>query len=175
MAFRFKRLKILGLVLVDCHKFEDALGFLVKTYLESEFKKAKINLEFKEYFYAFSRKNVIHGLHYQKYPYEQGKPIHVTKGRIFDVAVDIRKKSPFYGKWAGMILSEKSPQAFWIPPGFAHGYQSPKDSCVNYTMSSEYSSIYESGIMWNDKALNIKWPIKRPIISQRDSNFKEFD
>lgn len=175
MAFEFKKLKIPGLILIEGHKFEDERGFLVKTYLESEFKKAKIDYEFKEYYYSFSKRNVTRGLHYQKYPYEQGKLIHVTQGKIFDVAVDIRKKSPFYGKWTSVVLSEKSPQIFWIPPGFAHGYQSLEDSCVSYIMTSEYSPKYEDGIIWNDKKLNIKWPIKKPILSKRDSSFPKFN
>ncbi|MHB1830409.1 MAG: dTDP-4-dehydrorhamnose 3,5-epimerase [Candidatus Micrarchaeaceae archaeon] len=175
MPFKFKQLKIPGLTIINCHRFKDERGFLVKTYLESEFKKAKINYNFKEYFYSFSIKNAIHGLHYQKYPSEQGKLIHVTKGKIFDVAVDIRKNSKFYGKWESVILSEKDPKALWIPPGFAHGYQSLEDSCVNYLMTSEYSKLHESGIIWNDKKLNINWPIKKPLVSKRDSNFEGFN
>ena len=124
-----------------------------------------------------SKKNVIRGLHIQK-KYPQGKFVSVLKGKIFDVAVDLRKKSKTFGKYFSITLSEKNSKSVFIPPGFAHGFCSlVNDSLVLYGCTNYRSKKNEIGIVWNDNTLNIKWPINRPSISVKDKKnitFKQF-
>ena len=122
-----------------------------------------------------SKKNIIRGLHYQsKDP--QGKFISVVKGKIFDVAVDLRKNSKTFGKHFKTILSDKNETSIYIPQGFAHGFATlDKENIVVYSCSNYRNKKSERGIIWNDKKLNIKWPILKPIISKKDLNNLTFD
>ena len=111
-------------------------------------------------------------MHYQLEPYAQGKLVKVVTGRIFDVAVDIRKNSPTFGKWVSAELSEENKQMLWIPPGFAHGFISFEDNTnVLYKSTNEYNKESERGILWNDLEINIKWPIDKPILSEKDKKY----
>ncbi len=126
---------------------------------------------------SFSKKNVIRGLHLQKRN-SQGKFISVIKGKIFDVVVDLRKNSKTYGKYLSTILSEKNSKSIFVPPGFAHGFCAlSKENYVVYSCTKYRDEKSEIGIKFNDKDLKIIWPIKRPIISDKDKNnisLKEF-
>ena len=122
-----------------------------------------------------SKKNVIRGLHYQKRK-PQGKFISVIKGKIFDVAVDLRKGSKTYGKHYKLILSEDNCTSVYIPGGFAHGFASlAKENIVVYSCTRYRDKTSENGILWNDKLLNIRWPIKKPIISKKDRQNLKFE
>jgi len=152
--------------------FEDKRGFFLETYKESDFKKFGIKEKFVQENHSMSRKGVLRGLHFQCPPFAQGKLIRVIKGEIFDVAVDIRKKSKTYGKWLGIVLSEKNKKMLYIPSGFAHGFCVLSDfGEVIYKCTKPYSPDYERGIIWNDKDININWPIKKPILSDKDSKW----
>jgi len=160
------------LILIKQEKLIDTRGYFQELIIEKDLKK-----RFPFQVMSFSKKNVIRGLHIQtKNP--QGKFITVIKGKIFDVAVDLRKKSKTYRKYFSKILSEKNSLSIYIPPGFAHGFCAlDKENFVVYSCTQYRNAKSETGINYNDKDLNVKWPIKKPIISLKDkknSSLKEF-
>ena len=174
MAFEFKRLEIPEVILVSPKAFADERGFFLESYKESEFKANGISFEFKQDNHSKSSKNVLRGLHYQLEPHAQGKLIRVVTGRIFDVAVDIRKGSPMYGKWVSAELSEENKKTLWIPPGFAHGFLTLEDNTnVLYKSTNEYNKESERGILWNDPEINVRWPVNDPILSDKDKKHPE--
>jgi dTDP-4-dehydrorhamnose 3,5-epimerase len=169
MPFKFKRLKIPEVILVESQEFSDERGFFMESFKESVFAENGINLRFVQDNYSHSVKGVIRGLHYQKPPKAQAKLMMVLRGEIFDVAVDIRKGSPTYGKWVGEILSDKNHNLLYAPEGFAHGFCVLSDQAdVLYKVSSEYSLDHERGILWNDPDIAIKWPVNNPIVIKKD-------
>ena len=140
-----------------------------ESFKESEFSVNKINAKFVQDNVSFSTKGVLRGLHYQQKPKEQAKLVSVISGEIFDVAVDIRKDSTTYGKWVGKTLSDKNHEMLYIPEGFAHGFCTLSDTAnVLYKITNEYSPENERGIIWNDPNVSISWPIKNPIVSEKD-------
>ena len=154
-----------SLILLKKHKFLDSRGYFQELVMEKNIKK-----KFPFHVMSFSKKNIIRGLHIQsKNP--QGKFITVIKGKIFDVAVDLRKNSKTYGKYYSKILSEKNSLSIYIPPGFAHGFQAlEKENYIIYSCTQYRHLISEKVIRYNDKELNIKWPLKKIIISKKDNN-----
>jgi len=152
-----------GLILVKNKKFNDLRGYFKELIVE---KKLKVKFPFQVM--SFSKKNIIRGLHIQtKNP--QGKFVTVIKGKIFDVTVDLRKKSKTYGKYFSKILSAKNSLSIYIPPGFAHGFCTlDKENFVVYSCTQYRNAKSEIGIKYNDQDLNIKWPIKKPILSIKD-------
>ena len=161
-----------GLKIYKKKSFKDERG-----YTRELFKNNLIKKNFPFDLISLSKKNVIRGLHLQiKKP--QGKFLTVLKGKIFDVAVDCRKNSKTFGKYFSILLSENENNSLFIPKGFAHGYCSLTDnSLLHYKMTVYRDENLEKGILWNDKDLNIKWPIRNPIISLKDKNnltFKEY-
>ena len=169
MPFEFKRLEIPDVILITPKAFGDERGFFMESHKESQFKANGIAFDFKQDNHSKSSKNVLRGLHYQLEPYAQGKLVKVVTGRIFDVAVDIRKGSPTFGKWVSAELSEENKQMLWIPPGFAHGFLSLEDNTnVLYKSTNEYNKESEGGILWNDPEIDIKWPVSNPILSEKD-------
>ncbi len=170
MPFKFKKLKIPDVILIEPIVFVDERGFFMETFKASDFKANNISYEFVQDNHSKSQKWVLRGLHYQLKPMEQGKLVRCIKGKIWDVAVDIRKGSPWYGKWVGIELSEENKLMLWIPPGFAHGFVALEDAEVIYKCTKEYAPQYDRGIIWNDPELAIHWPIKNPILSLKDAN-----
>ena len=169
MNFIFKKLSIPEVILIEPKLFFDERGFFFENFKEDDFILNGITKFIQENF-SHSIQGVIRGLHYQKNPKAQAKLVTVLSGEIFDVAVDIRKKSPTYGKYVTEILSENNHRSLYIPEGFAHGFSVlSKNANVIYKISNEYSPNDEGGIIWNDPTLNIPWPIKNPIISEKDS------
>ena len=127
------------------------------------------NTNFVQDNYSHSVKGVLRGLHYQKDPKAQAKLVMAIRGEIFDVAVDIRKDSPTYGKWAGEILSEQNHRLLYTPEGFAHGFCVLSDEAdVLYKVNQEYSPENDRGILWNDPNIDVKWPVDKPIVSEKD-------
>lgn len=172
MSFQFTDTKIKGLKFVSPKLFSDQRGFFSETYKKSEFVANGIVETFVQENRSVSKKNVLRGLHYQINPKAQGKLVSVQRGKIFDVAVDIRKNSPFFGKYVSIILESETGLMFWIPPGFAHGFLSLEDnSTVTYKTTEEYSPEQERGIIWNDTDIGIDWPSENVIIAERDSKF----
>ena len=157
--------KIPGPLFIKSSIFRDRRGYLRETFRDNLFNKIKFPFDVM----SFSKKNVLRGLHLQTNE-PQAKIITVTHGKIFDVAVDLRKKSKTFGKYVGVIISDKSDFSFYIPAGFAHGFMCLSDKCtVNYKCSDYRKSDYEKTLAWNDEQLKINWPIKKPILSKKDN------
>jgi dTDP-4-dehydrorhamnose 3,5-epimerase len=171
MPFEFIPFEIPGLLLIRPKVFGDDRGFFLETYKHSDFALAGINEHLLQDNFSNSSRGVLRGLHFQKNPNAQGKLVMCIRGKIYDVAVDIRKGSPYYGKWAGIELDEKEKQMLYIPAGFAHGFQViSKTAEVMYKCTKEYSSSNDRGIIWNDPDIDILWPISMPILSVKDKN-----
>jgi dTDP-4-dehydrorhamnose 3,5-epimerase len=169
MPFRFSRLEIPDIILIEPVIFKDERGFFLEVYKRSAFFEAGIKEEFLQDNHSGSVRGVLRGLHFQRAPEAQGKIIRCIKGEIFDVAVDIRKDSPFFGRWVSIVLSEKNMKMLYVPPGFAHGFQVISEWAeIVYKTTKEYSPEHEGGIIWNDPDLSIEWPIKEPLLSKRD-------
>ena len=172
MPFTFKRLEIPDVILIEPRVFQDVRGFFMETYKYSDFAAFGIAERFVQDNHSRSVKGVLRGLHYQNPPHAQGKLIRVVVGEVFDVAVDIRKGSPTYGKWVGVKLSAENRRMLYIPPGFAHGFCVLSDVAeVVYKVTAEYAPECEAGIIWNDPGIGIEWPIKHPIISSKDAQW----
>ena len=173
MPFTFKKLEIPEVVLVEPRVFADNRGFFLENYKYSEFADFGIKDNFVQDNHSKSVKGVLRGLHYQKLPKAQAKLVRCISGEIFDVAVDIRKGSPTFGKWVGEIISEENKKELYIPIGFAHAFCVLSDEAeINYKSSDEYSPESEGEICWNDPTINISWPIKNPIVSEKDGRNK---
>ena len=169
MPFEFKTLEISGPVLVRPQVFGDDRGFFLELYKHTDFVQGGIKEHLVQDNYSKSSKGVLRGLHYQKTPRAQGKLVMCLKGRIYDVAVDIRTGSSQYGKWVGAELSEENRLMLYVPPGFAHGFQVLSDTAeVMYKCTNEYSPTDDRGIIWNDPDINISWPLKDPVLSGKD-------
>ena len=171
MPFTFTKTKLPEVFLIEAKTFPDNRGSFMESFKSSEFKANGIKEEFLQDNFPISIKNVIRGLHFQKPPFEQGKLILVVKGKIWDVAVDVRKSSPTFGQWLGEELSESNHRMLYIPPGFAHGFAVLEDDTrVVYKMSvHEYAPAYDSGVCYNDPDINIPWPVESPIVSEKDT------
>ena len=165
-----KKTKINGLIILKTKIFREYRGSLKEV-----FQKKILNKDFVFDVMSKSKKKVLRGLHIQTKD-AQAKLITVTHGKIFDVAVDLRNKSPTFGKYYSLIISENSDFSFYIPEGFAHGFLCLSDKCtVNYKCSKYRDGKSEKTLKWNDKTLNIKWPIKNPILSTKDKNGKDLN
>jgi len=169
VSFTFKKLDIPEIMLVESKAFPDDRGFFLETFKESVFASNGFDTKFVQDNFSHSVKGVLRGLHYQKNPKAQAKLVTALRGEIFDVAVDIRKDSPTYRKWVGEILSEDNHKLLYIPEGFAHGFcVLSQNADVLYKVNQEYSPEHEKGIIWNDPAINITWPIDNPILHEKD-------
>jgi len=169
MPFHFRHLEIPEIILIEPEIFGDARGFFMETYKYSDFVQGGINEHFVQDNYSRSAKGVLRGLHYQKNPDAQGKLVQCLRGRIFDVAVDLRKNSPNFSRWVSADLSEKNGFMLYVPPGFAHGFVVLSVSAdVMYKCTREYSPKNDRGIIWNDPDLSIRWPVTDPVLSEKD-------
>ena len=163
--------KIKGPILIKSQIFKDNRGYLRETFKSNLLG----NMKFPFDVMSFSKRKVLRGLHLQT-KNSQAKIITVTHGKIFDVAVDLRKKSKTFGKYVGIVISDKSDFSFYIPEGFAHGFMCLSNKCtVNYKCSNYRDANSEKTLKWNDKKINIKWPFKKPILSKKDSNGLDLD
>ena len=143
----------------------DERGFFLELYRESTLPQ----LRFVQDNFSFSKAGVLRGLHYQESPHKQGKLVQVLRGSIFDVAVDVRRGSPTFGKWHSEKLTEVNHHQMYIPPGFAHGFYARQDSDVMYKCTAYYDAASERSIAWNDPDIGIKWPAENPVLSERDA------
>ncbi len=169
MPFRFKKLDIPEVMLIEAHAFSDDRGFFMEIFKESIFSVNGINTKFVQDNLSHSKKGVLRGMHYQKEPRSQAKLVMASRGKIFDVAVDIRKGSPTYGRWVGETLSDKNHLLLYVPQGFAHGFVVLSDEAdVIYKVDAEYSPEHERGILWNDSEVGVKWPVGKPILIKKD-------
>jgi len=162
--------KLDGCVIIEPKVFGDERGFFLETFqAERYISEAGITLPFVQDNHSRSSKSVLRGLHFQKTK-PQGKLVRVVRGQVYDVAVDIRKGSPTYGQWEGVILSEENKTQLWVPPGFAHGFVVLSDTAdFEYKCTDYYDPSDEGSILWNDSDLDIPWPIDNPILSNKDA------
>jgi len=170
MPFQFTRLAIPDVLLVEPAVIGDTRGWFAETYKASEFARAGIVLPFTQDNHSRSGHGVLRGLHYQKRARAQGKLMRVVVGEVFDVAVDIRRSSATFGRWVSAMLSAANHHMVYIPPGFAHGFCVLSDAAeIHYKTTAEYAPDYERGIVWNDPAVQIDWPVAEPVVSTRDA------
>ena len=172
MPFEFIKQKISDVILVRPKVFGDNRGFFLESYKKSDFYNNGIKAEFNQDNHSKSSAHVLRGLHYQAYPYMQAKIVRCVKGKIYDVAVDIRPKSGTFGQYVKVELSDENKQMLYIPEGFAHGFVVLSDEAeIMYKASGEYAPAADRGILWCDQDINIDWEIDfEPILSEKDKN-----
>jgi len=162
--------KISGIKIITPQIYKDNRGYFFESYNANDFKKLGLPTIFLQDNQAYSFKSTIRGLHYQL-KYQQGKLVRVIQGEVYDVAVDIRQGSPTFGKFEGVHLSDKNNKIMYIPEGFAHGYAVLSETAIfQYKCTEIYHSEDEYGLLWNDKELKIQWPVKNPILSEKDKS-----
>ncbi len=167
---KVQSLSLKGLLVIQAQVFQDERGLFYESYRRSRYADVGIDIEFFQDNISFSKKNTLRGLHYQESP-GQAKLVSVVQGSIWDVAVDIRPDSSTYGSWAALELNDENFKQLYIPVGFAHGYCVLSDFArVQYKVSSAFDPLMERTIVWNDPGLAIEWPVKNPILSDRDRN-----
>ena len=172
--FNFIKTSIEGVYVIEPTVFGDERGYFMEAYHKKEFEKNGLNVDFVQDNQSKSTKGVLRGLHFQ-YTQPQGKLVRVIKGEVFDVAVDLRKKSATYGKYESVVLSEDNKKQFYVPPGFAHGFLVLSDEAeFTYKCTDFYNGSDEGGIIWNDPEINIKWPLDEDeiILSEKDKEWK---
>lgn len=169
MPFRFQPLEIPDLILVEAEAFGDHRGFFMETYKSSEFARGGIPEEFVQDNYSHSPRAVFRGLHYQIPPQAQGKLVTALRGEVLDVAVDIRRGSPWFGRGKSVILSASNHRMIYVPSGFAHGFcVLSKEADVVYKVTAEYAPDLDRGILWNDPEIGLSLPFDRLLLSDKD-------
>lgn len=163
---------IKDMLIIEPKIFKDNRGWFTESYNEETFQKLGINIVFKQDNHSYSiEKGVLRGLHIQIPPKSQSKLVRCTKGRIWDVAVDLRKSSPTYLKWVGLELSAENHKILFIPQGFAHGFITLENNCeVQYKVDNVYDCKYDRSIRYDDPTIDIKWPDIKIMLSQKDEN-----
>lgn len=173
--FNFLQTGIEGLIIIEPKVFGDHRGYFMETYNYNDFKQAGLDNVFVQDNQSKSRKGVLRGLHFQK-KHPQGKLVRVISGEVFDVAVDLRKSSPTYMKWHGVVLSAENKKQFYVPEGFAHGFLVLSDEAeFVYKCTDFYHPEDEDGIIWNDPEIGIEWPldgIGELLLSEKDKGLK---
>lgn len=166
---------IADLKVIELDIFKDNRGFFIERFNEAKYQAAGLPITFPQDNHSRSSPNVLRGLHLQPEP-PQGKLVGVLRGKIYDVAVDVRPNSKTFGKYFGIELSDTNGKLLWIPQGFAHGFcvLGDEEADVLYKVSNLYNPKGEIGIKWDDTEINISWPIKNPIVSDRDKALKTF-
>lgn len=160
-----------GVMIIEPDVFRDDRGFFMESYHRARYEEMGIKAWFVQDNLSYSRRGVLRGLHYQ-YPHSQGKLVYVLRGEVFDVAVDIRMGSPYFGRWIGVILSDANKRQLYIPEGFAHGFAVLSDEAIfAYKCTDFYYPEDEGGIIWNDPDLGIEWPVVAPVLSPKDASY----
>lgn len=169
MGFKFEKLEIQDVVHVAPDVYRDERGFFLEVFKLRDFEECGISKPFVQVNHSRSGRGVLRGLHYQLPPHAQGKLVTVVSGEVFDVAVDIRKGSPTFGKWVGKILSAEEKNMLYIPEGFAHGFCVTSEAAeIIYYCTDDYAPEAERGIAWDDPEIGIAWPVSDPILSEKD-------
>ena len=157
-----------GCVVIEPAVFGDSRGFFYESYNAEKFRQAGLDLRFVQANVSRSARGVLRGLHYQ-WPNPQGKLVSVLEGEVYDVAVDIRRGSPTFGQYAGVILSAENHRHFWVPEGFAHGFVVLSEfATFAYQCTNVYDAKADAGVRWNDAAIAIDWPVSAPLLSAKD-------
>ncbi|MBE0669165.1 MAG: dTDP-4-dehydrorhamnose 3,5-epimerase [Anaerolineales bacterium] len=170
--------KIPDVLIIKSKVFEDPRGFFLETYRENEFISAGIGQKFVQENHSASQRGVLRGLHYQ-IRQAQGKLVRAISGEIFDAVVDIRRSSPTFGQWVGVVLSAQNKHQLWVPPGFAHGFYVLSESAeVTYKVTEYYSPQWDRSMLWNDPQIGVDWPLMDDVplsLSEKDINGRPFD
>ena len=179
--FNFIETKIKDLYIIEPKVFGDDRGYFMESYNRKDFVEAGLDMVFVQDNESKSKKGVLRGMHFQT-KFTQGKLVRCTQGEVYDVAVDLRKNSPTYGQWEGVLLSAENKRQFYVPEGFAHGFLVLSDEAVfNYKCTNLYAPEYDGGLLWNDPEVGIEWPlegIEEIILSEKDKKqprLKELD
>jgi dTDP-4-dehydrorhamnose 3,5-epimerase len=160
--------KLDGVVLLEPTVHGDARGFMVETYRCDAWAELGVEIEFVQHNHSRSAKGTLRGLHFQTEP-GQAKLVRCPRGRVFDVAVDLRRASPTYGQWEGHVLDDEAHRQLFVPAGFGHGFAVLSDVAdVAYQLSSPYDPVTEAGIAWDDPDVGVEWPVGEPLLSERD-------
>jgi len=172
-----KEFEIEGLVVLEPRRFHDDRGYFFESFNEQKYSELLgEEAVFVQDNVSCSKMNVLRGLHFQNPPFAQGKLVSVIKGKVLDVAVDLRKDSPTYGQHEIIELSAENGLQFYIPPGFAHGFVAlEEDTLFSYKCTNYYSPSHEETLLWNDSNLNINWKCSKPLVSEKDKIGKLFD
>jgi dTDP-4-dehydrorhamnose 3,5-epimerase len=172
----FSETKFKGAFLIEPERKEDQRGFFARTWCQQEFEDHGLNSKLVQCSISFNnKKGTLRGMHFQEAPFEETKLVRCTKGEIFDAIIDLRPNSETFKKYFSVILNEENRLMLYIPPGFAHGFQTMTDNAeVFYQMSQFYSPEHSRGVRWNDPAFGIQWPADDRIIIDRDRNYPDF-
>lgn len=169
---KFVNTELEGVIRIEPAVHSDGRGYFMETWQARRFRDAGIDAEFVQDNFSQSSKNTLRGLHFQ-IQYPQGKLLRVVAGEVFDVAVDLRRSSPNFGKWVGEILSAENRHQLWVPPGFAHGFMVLSETAeIEYKCTDYYAPEFERSIRWDDPDIGIEWPLplgEQPILSSKDA------
>ena len=158
-----------GLLVIEPNVFGDARGFFMELWNQKRHREAGLDCNYVQDNVSLSRRGTVRGLHFQN-PAAQGKLVYVLQGEVFDVAVDIRRTSPTFGRWHGLSLSAENKRQFFIPPGFAHGFAVLSETALfTYKCTEFYTPQYELAVAWNDPDIGIQWPVDSPQLSEKDA------
>lgn len=173
----FKETELKGAFIIDLEPLQDDRGFFARSFCQNEFKSLGLQSTVAQCNLAFNRsRGTIRGMHYQTPPHAEAKLVTCTHGTIYDVIIDLRLDSPTYTKWLAIELTESRKQMLYVPEGFAHGYQTLTDDTeIFYHMFNFYSQAAAQGIRWDDPFFKIPWPIAKPLVSDRDKSYSNFE
>ena len=169
MALKVEKLAIPDVLLITPDVYPDPRGFFLESYSVEKYRAAGVPVTFVQDNHSHSSRGTLRGLHYQL-PHAQAKLLYVLRGEILDVAVDIRRGSPTFGKWVSAVLSDRNKQQLYVPEGFAHGFCVTSEIVdVVYKCTDYYSPKDDHGVLWSDPALGIPWPVEAPVLSKKDA------
>ena len=173
----FEKTDFDGVYVITIEKHEDERGFFARSWDKKEFEKNGLNSKLTQCNISLNhKKGTLRGMHYQMKPYEEAKLIRCTRGSLLDVIIDLRINSKKFKKWLDVKLNEDNYKMLYVPEGFAHGFQTLEDDTeVFYQMTQDYVPNFANGIRWNDPMFDIDWPIKKPILSEKDQTFSDFN
>jgi dTDP-4-dehydrorhamnose 3,5-epimerase len=172
----FKETKLQGAYVIEFAPIEDERGFFGRAFCRNEYEKYGLNPRIVQCNISFNkRRETLRGMHYQAKPHEEARLVRCTRGRIYDVILDLRGESPSFKQWVAVELTAENRRMLYIPEGFAHGFQTLENETeVFYQMSEFYAPEHARGVRWNDPAFGIQWPAEQPILSVRDRSFPDF-
>ncbi len=172
----FTKTKLEGVFLVELEKHTDDRGFFARTWCQQEFNSQNLNTNLAQCSISFNtKKGTLRGMHYQAEPFPETKVVRCTMGSIYDVVLDLRKDSPTYTQWLSIELTQENRLMLYIPPGFAHGFQTlSNDAEVFYQISNFYKPEFSRGVRWNDPAFGIRWISPPSVISRQDNEYPDF-
>ena len=173
----FSETKLKGAYVIELEKKEDERGFFARSWDKEEFEKHGLKSKILQCNVSFNKmKGTLRGMHYQRSPNKEAKLVRCTSGKIFDVIIDLRKNSETFKEWFSVELSQDNSKMIYVPESFAHGFQTLEDNSeVFYQISEEYMPKFSSGIKWNDKTFNIKWPLEPTFMSSKDKGYPNFN